>query len=85
MTVFGAAINEIAEGTGSLSSSSAKLSADSALVLKGARGASERAHTVASASEQVNATVRAVAAGMDEAATNLNAVASSTETDDRCH
>ena len=72
-------MQEIAGGIQVLSSSSAELSASSGQMSEGSRSASDRAHSVAAATEEMSANVISVAAGMEQTNTNLSLVASSTE------
>jgi methyl-accepting chemotaxis protein len=62
-----------------VSSSATELSANSGQMTENSRTASQRAHSVAAATEQMSANVTSVAAGMEQAATNLSHVATSTE------
>ncbi len=66
-------------GIGTLSSSSAALSADSGRMSDGSRDASGKAHAVAAAAEQMTANVVSIAAGMEQTSTNLGSVATATE------
>ncbi len=72
-------IKNITEGIGVLTASSAELSANSGQVSEGGQQASEKAHAVAAAAEQMTANVVSVAAGMEQTTTNLSSVASATE------
>ena len=64
-------IQEIAGGIQTLSSSSAELMANSAQMTAGSRHASDKAHSVAAAAEEMTANVMSVAAGMEQTTTNL--------------
>ena len=72
-------VKEISGGIHTLSSSSTELSANSGQMSDGGRHASDKAHTVAAAAEQMTANVVSVAAGMEQTTTNLASVASATE------
>ena len=71
-------LHEIKGGIRVLSSSSARLSANSGLMSDSSREASERAHSVAAAAEQMTANVGSVAAGMGQTTANLTSIASAT-------
>jgi methyl-accepting chemotaxis protein len=72
-------LSEVTSGVQVLSSSSAELSANSGLMSEGGRNASEKAHTVAAAAEEMTSNVVSVAAGMEQTSTNLSSVAAATE------
>jgi methyl-accepting chemotaxis protein len=72
-------LNDVASGVHVLSSSSAELSANSSEMSQGGRSASDKAHTVAAAAEEMTSNVVSVAAGMEQTSTNLSSVASATE------
>jgi methyl-accepting chemotaxis protein len=72
-------INDVASGIHVLSSSSAELSANSGQMSESGKSASDKAHTVAAAAEEMTANVVSVAAGMEQTTTNLASVASATE------
>ena len=69
----------VASGIHVLSSSSAELSANSGQMSDGGRNASDRAHAVAAAAEEMTSNVVSVAAGMEQTTTNLTSVATATE------
>jgi methyl-accepting chemotaxis protein len=73
-----AILGEIGGGVQTLSSSSVQLSA-AGQMSGGSRNASERAHSVAAAVEQLSANAVSVAASMEQTSTNLANVTSSTE------
>ena len=62
-----------------MSPASAELSASSARMSDGSREASDKAHAVAAAAEQMTANVMSVASGMEQTSTNLGTVATATE------
>ncbi len=70
-----AILNEMADGIGTLSSSSTELAAIADSMAQGAQAASERANTVASASTEMSANMDSVAAATEESSTNLSHVA----------
>ena len=72
-------IQEISGGIQQLSSSSTELMATSTEMTSGSRVASDKAHSVSAAAEQMSANITSVAAGMEQTTTNLAHVASSTE------
>ncbi len=72
-------VQEIAGGVHVLSSSSSELSANSGQMSEGGRQASDKAHAVAAAAEEMTSNVISVAAGMEQTSTNLTSVASATE------
>ncbi len=72
-------VQDLSSGVEVLSSSSTELSANSGQMSQGGREASEKAHSVAAAAEEMTANVTSVAAGMEETTTNLTSVASATE------
>ena len=72
-------IQEISGGIQVLSSSSTKLMASSAEMTSGSRQASDRAHSVSAAAEEMSSNITSVASGMEQATTNLSHVASATE------
>ena len=72
-------IGNITQGIAVLSSSSTELSASSGQMSNSSRGASDKAHTVAAAAEEMSANVASVAAGMEQTTTNLASVAAATE------
>jgi len=72
-------VQDLSSGVEVLSSSSSELSANSTQMSQGGRDASEKAHSLAAAAEQMTANVTSVAAGMEQTTTNLSSVASATE------
>jgi methyl-accepting chemotaxis protein len=72
-------VQRMAGDVRTLSSSSAELSANSGQMSGGSRRASEKAHSVAAAAEEMSANVTSVAAGMEQTSTNLTNVSQSTE------
>jgi methyl-accepting chemotaxis protein len=74
-----AMIGEISAGIQMLASSSTELSSSSAQMTTGSRGASDKAHSVAAAAEEMSSNVTSVASGMEQTTTNLASVASATE------
>jgi methyl-accepting chemotaxis protein len=71
-------IQEITGGIQVLSSSSTELMANSAEMTSGSRNASDKAHSVSAAAEQMTSNITSVAAGMEQTTTNLAHVASAT-------
>ncbi len=71
-------IQEISGGIQVLSSSSTELMASSTQMTSGSRSASDKAHTVSAAAEQMTSYITSVAAGMEQTTTNLAHVASAT-------
>jgi len=74
-----AMILEISGGITALSSSSTKLTATSAEMTAGSRQASDKAHSVSAAAEEMSSNITSVAAGMEQTNTNLAQVSSATE------
>ena len=72
-------VAEIASGVKVLSSSSTELMASSSEMTAGSRHASDKAHSVSAAAEQMSSNITSVAAGMEQTTTNLAHVASATE------
>jgi methyl-accepting chemotaxis protein len=72
-------IQDIAGGIQRLSSSSTELMSSSAQMTSGSRQASDKAHSVAAAAEEMSSNITSVAAGMEQTTTNLSHVASATE------
>ena len=72
-------LGDITNGIQVLSTSSAQLSANSAQMADGSREASDKAHSVAAAAEQMTSNVLSVAGRMEQTNTNLLSVASATE------
>ena len=72
-------IQEISGGIQVLASSSTGLMNSSAQMTSGSRHASDKAHSVSAAAEEMSSNISSVAAGMEETTANLAHVASSTE------
>ncbi len=72
-------IQEISGGIQVLSSSSTELITSSTQMTAGSQRASDKAHSVAAAAEQMSSNITSVAAGMEEATTSLANVAAATE------
>jgi methyl-accepting chemotaxis protein len=72
-------MGEMNTGMGSLAAASTELLTISEEMSKGAVMTTEKAGTVAAASEELNANASSVAAGMEQSSTNLNSVATATE------
>jgi len=72
-------VQEISSGVKVLSSSSTELLASSTEMTSGSRNASDKAHSVSAAAEQMSSNITSVAAGMEQTTTNLAHVASATE------
>jgi methyl-accepting chemotaxis protein len=72
-------IQDIAGGVQVLSSSSAQLMTSSGEMTQGSREASDKAHSVSAAAEEMSSNITSVAAGMEQTASNLSHVASATE------
>jgi methyl-accepting chemotaxis protein len=72
-------LQEISGGIQVLSSSSTELIASSTQMTSGSRGASDKAHSVSAAAEEMSSNMTSVAAGMEETTTNLSHVAAATE------
>jgi methyl-accepting chemotaxis protein len=72
-------VQEISSGVQILSASSSDLLTSSGHVTSGSREASDKAHAVSAAAEQMSSNITSVAAGMEETATNLANVATATE------
>jgi methyl-accepting chemotaxis protein len=72
-------LKQIADGIQVLSSSSAELSASSGQMSNGSRSASEKAHSVAAAAEQMSANSVSVASSMEETTVSLCGISSSME------
>jgi methyl-accepting chemotaxis protein len=72
-------IHEISSGIGVLSLSSAELTATSTQMTSGSRQASDKAHSVAAAAEEMSSNIASVAAGMEQTTANLAHVSSATE------
>jgi methyl-accepting chemotaxis protein len=72
-------LREITESAQTLSATSTQLAANSGQIADNSRAASEKAHSVAAAAEQMSANVFSVAAGMEQTTTNLAHVSSSTD------
>jgi methyl-accepting chemotaxis protein len=72
-------IHEVSSGISVLSSSSTKLMATSTEMTSGSRHASDQAHSVSAAAEEMSSNIASVAAGMEETTANLANVSSATE------
>jgi methyl-accepting chemotaxis protein len=72
-------IQEISKGIEVLSSSSTGLMSSSTQMTSGSRSASDKAHSVAAAAEEMSSNITSVAAGMEQTTTNLAHVATATE------
>ncbi len=72
-------IQEISSGIQVLSSSSTELMSSSSQMTSGSRHASDKAHSVSAAAEQMSSNITSVAAGMEQTTTNLSHVSTSTE------
>ena len=72
-------LKEVAGGVQLLSSSSTELSASSGQMTDGSRNASEKAHSVAAAAEQMSANSVSVTTSMEQTATHLGGISSSME------
>jgi len=72
-------VHDLTDGVSVLSSSSTELSANSGRMSDGGKQASEKAHAVAAAAEEMNSNVTSVAAGMEQTTASLTSVASATE------
>jgi methyl-accepting chemotaxis protein len=72
-------LQEISGGIRVLSSSSAGLMTSSTQMTAGSQHASEKAHSVATAAEEMSSNITSVAAGMEQTTTSLANVASATE------
>jgi methyl-accepting chemotaxis protein len=72
-------VKEISGGIEVLASSSTELLASSSQMTSGSRRASDKAHTVAAAAEEMSSNVTSVAAGMEQTTTSLAHVATATE------
>jgi len=72
-------IQEISGGIHVLSSSSTELMSSSSQMTSGSRHASDKAHSVSAAAEEMSSNITSVAAGMEETTTNLAHVSTSTE------
>jgi len=70
-------IKNIIDSVGTLTGSSADLSAIANQMLSSSETTVEKSNTVASASEEMNSNMSSIAAAMEEASTNVNTVASS--------
>jgi methyl-accepting chemotaxis protein len=76
---FRSIVKDITDGIQALSTSSTELLANSGRMTDGSRKASDQAHSVASAAEQMTSNVTSVAAGMEQTTINLTQVSSNTE------
>jgi methyl-accepting chemotaxis protein len=72
-------LQEVYNGTGTLSATSDGMLDISKRLTAGAKETSEKAHAVAAAAEEASANTNSVAASMEQASTNLASVASATE------
>jgi methyl-accepting chemotaxis protein len=72
-------IQEVSSGIQVLSSSSAELMNTSAGMMSGSRNASDKAHSVAAAAEEMSSNIASVAEGMEQTTANLAHVAAATE------
>jgi methyl-accepting chemotaxis protein len=72
-------IREISSGIGVLSSSSAELMVTSTRMTSGSRQASDKAHSVSAAAEEMSSNITSVAGGMEQTTRNLANVSSATE------
>jgi methyl-accepting chemotaxis protein len=72
-------IQEISGGIQVLSSSSTELMSSSSEMTTGSRHASDKAHSVSAAAEEMSSNITSVAAGMEQTTTNLSHVSSATE------
>ncbi len=72
-------IQEVSSGIQVLATSSTEMTASSTQMTTGSRQASDKAHSVSAAAEQMSSNITSVAAGMEQTTTNLSHVASATE------
>src|ERR1700733_2253023 len=72
-------IQEISGGIQVLSSSSTELMSSSSEMTTGSRHASDKAHSVSAAAEEMSSNITSVAAGMEQTTTNLSHVSTATE------
>jgi methyl-accepting chemotaxis protein len=72
-------IQEISGGIQVLTSSSTELMTSSTQMTSGSRSASDKAHSVSAAAEEMSSNITSVAAGMEQTSTNLSHVATATE------
>jgi methyl-accepting chemotaxis protein len=72
-------IEEISGGIQVLSSSSTELMSSSSEMTTGSRHASDKAHSVSAAAEEMSSNITSVAAGMEQTTTNLSHVSTATE------
>jgi len=72
-------VQEVSGGVSVLSSSSIELMTSSTQMTSGSRNASDKAHLVSAAAEQMSSNITSVAAGMEQTTTNLAHVSSATE------
>jgi methyl-accepting chemotaxis protein len=72
-------VQEISSGIKVLSASSTELMASSSQMTSGSRNASDKAHSVSAAAEEMSSNITSVAVGMEQTTTNLAHVASATE------
>ena len=78
-TMIQTMIQEVSGGIQVLSKSSTELMGTSSHMTSDSRQASDKAHSVSAAAEEMSANITSVAAGMDEATKNLSHVAFATE------
>jgi methyl-accepting chemotaxis protein len=71
-------IQEISGGIAVLSSSSTELMSSSSEMTTGSRHASDKAHSVSAAAEEMSSNITSVAAGMEQTTTNLSHVSTAT-------
>jgi len=72
-------IQEISGGVQILTASSTELMASSTEMMSGSRQASDKAHSVSAAAEEMSSNIASVAAAMEQTTTNLSHVSSATE------
>ena len=72
-------ISQIVDDAGSLNTASASLSSIATQMKEGAESMAERSHTVASGAEEMDGTMVGVAAACEQAATNVNIVATAAD------
>lgn len=72
-------VGEISSGIGVLSSAALQMQTSSAQMTAESRNASDKAHSVAAAAEEMSSNVTSVAVGMEQTTTNLANVASATD------
>jgi len=72
-------VQEISGGIQVLASSSTELMSSSSEMTTGSRHASDKAHSVSAAAEEMSSNITSVAAGMEQTTTNLSHVSTATE------